>query len=158
MAELERRGGRVVVGAVDVAALDEIAGRHDLTVVATGRADLNRVFELDPVRSVYQRPQRNLCMVLARGRGLGLRVGIKASGCSGYAYLIDYADQPEADEVVFESHGAKVFVARDTLPMLDGLVVDFRKEGLNEVFKFENPNAEALCGCGESFSVQKTAA
>ena len=96
--------------------------------------------------------------IQARGQGVGLRVGIKASGCSGYAYVLDYADQPAADEVVFESHGAKVFVARDTLPMLDGLVVDFRKEGLNEVFKFENPNAEALCGCGESFSVQKNAA
>jgi len=93
-----------------------------------------------------------------RGRGLGLRLGIKASGCSGYAYVLDFADGADADEVVFESHGAKVFVARDTLPMLDGLVVDFRREGLNEVYKFENPNAEALCGCGESFSVQKTAA
>jgi len=93
-----------------------------------------------------------------RGRGLGLRVGVKASGCSGYAYLLDFADEAAPDEVVFESHGAKVLVARDTLPMLDGLVVDFRREGLNEVFKFDNPNAEALCGCGESFSVQKTAA
>jgi iron-sulfur cluster assembly protein len=96
--------------------------------------------------------------IQGRGHGLGLRVGVKASGCSGFAYVLDYADQAAADEVVFESHGARVFVARDTLPMLDGLVVDFRKEGLNEVFKFENPNAEALCGCGESFSVQKTAA
>ena len=93
----------------------------------------------------------------ARGRGLGLRVGIKASGCSGYAYLLDYADAAGPDEVAFECHGAKVFVARDTLPMLDGLVVDFRREGLNEVFKFDNPNAEALCGCGESFSVKNAA-
>lgn len=93
-----------------------------------------------------------------RGRGLGLRVGVKASGCSGYAYVLDFADQAEAGEVVFESNGARVLVARDTLPMLDGLVVDFRREGLNEVFKFDNPNAEALCGCGESFSVQNTAA
>ena len=93
-----------------------------------------------------------------RGRGIGLRVGIKASGCSGYAYVLDFADQAEPGEVAFESHGAKVFVARDALPMLDGVVVDFRREGLNEVYKFENPNAEALCGCGESFSVQKTAA
>jgi len=92
-----------------------------------------------------------------RGRGVGLRVGVKASGCSGYAYVLDFADALGADDVAFESHGAKVVVARDTLPMLDGLVVDFRREGLNEVFRFENPNAEALCGCGESFSVGKSA-
>lgn len=105
--------------------------------------------------SAARRVQQQLAQ---RGKGLGLRVGVKASGCSGYAYIVDYADQAQPDEVVFESHGTRVFVARDTLPMLDGLVVDFRREGLNEVFKFENPNAEALCGCGESFSVQKTAA
>ena len=102
--------------------------------------------------------RRVLQQLEARGRGLGLRVGVKASGCSGFAYVLDYADEAGADEVAFESHGAKVFAARDTLPMLDGLVVDFRKDGLNEVFKFDNPNAEALCGCGESFSVQKSAA
>jgi iron-sulfur cluster assembly protein len=102
--------------------------------------------------------RRVLQQLEARGRGLGLRVGIKASGCSGFAYVLDYADEAGPDEVAFEWHGAKVFAARDTLPMLDGLVVDFRREGLNEVFKFDNPNAEALCGCGESFSVQKNAA
>lgn len=91
-----------------------------------------------------------------RGRGLGLRLAVKASGCSGFAYVLDYADEKGENDVVFEAHGASVVVAKDALPMLDGLVVDFRREGLNEVFHFENPNAEALCGCGESFSLGKT--
>jgi iron-sulfur cluster assembly protein len=111
-----------------------------------------------PIQLTESAARRVQQQLETRGRGVGLRVGVKASGCSGYAYLLDYADEAGPDEVVFESHGAKVFVARDTLPMLDGLVVDFRREGLNEVFKFDNPNAEALCGCGESFSVQKNAA
>jgi iron-sulfur cluster assembly protein len=88
-----------------------------------------------------------------RGKGLGLRVGVKKSGCSGYAYVLDYADAAAADDALFESFGATVVVARDHLPMLDGLTVDFRREGLNEAFKFINPNVKAECGCGESFAV-----
>ncbi len=89
----------------------------------------------------------------SRGKGVGLRVGVKKSGCSGYAYVLDYADQPGPDDTLFESHGATVVVARDHLPILNGLTVDFQREGLNEAFKFINPNVKAECGCGESFAV-----
>ncbi|MDB5987045.1 MAG: iron-sulfur cluster assembly accessory protein [Nevskia sp.] len=88
-----------------------------------------------------------------RGKGVGLRVGVKKSGCSGYAYVLDYADSAGPDDTLFQSHGAAVVVARDHLPLLDGLTVDFRREGLNEAFKFINPNVKAECGCGESFAV-----
>jgi len=88
-----------------------------------------------------------------RGRGLGLRVGIKKTGCSGYAYVIDYADSVTADDAVFEAQGVKVIVDQDSLKLIDGTEVDFVKEGLNEAFKFRNPNVKGECGCGESFSV-----
>lgn len=88
-----------------------------------------------------------------RGHGIGLRVGVKKSGCSGFAYLLDYADIVEATDHVFESHAAKVVVADKNLAMLDGLTVDFQRDGLNEAFSFINPNATAQCGCGESFAV-----
>lgn len=88
-----------------------------------------------------------------RGKGLGLRVGIKKTGCSGYAYTMDFADESGADDEVFESHGAKLVIRREFLPMLEGVVVDFRREGLNESFKFKNPNVKGECGCGESFTV-----
>jgi iron-sulfur cluster assembly protein len=89
-----------------------------------------------------------------RGKGLGLRLGVKKSGCSGYAYVLDYADAVGPADLVFESHGARVVVARDEMPMLSGLSVDWRREGLGEAFRFDNPNAKALCGCGESFTVE----
>ena len=88
-----------------------------------------------------------------RGRGLGLRVGVKKSGCSGWAYALDYADAVGEDDAVFESHGATVIVRREHLDKLDGLTVDFRRDGLNEAYSFSNPNVKAQCGCGESFAV-----
>lgn len=88
-----------------------------------------------------------------RGSGLGLRLGVKTSGCSGYAYVLDYAEQLAANEVVFEQYGVKVLVAEEDLDKLKGIELDYAKEGFNEAFKFNNPNVKGVCGCGESFSV-----
>ena len=88
-----------------------------------------------------------------RGHGVGLRVGIKKTGCSGYAYVIEYADSVDADDAIFEQQGVKVVVDRKSLELIDGTEVDFVKQGLNEAFKFRNPNVKGECGCGESFSV-----
>lgn len=88
-----------------------------------------------------------------RGSGVGLRLGIKKTGCSGYAYTVDYADSVDADDAVFEQRGVKVVVDRQSLALIDGTEIDFVKQGLNEAFKFRNPNVKGECGCGESFSV-----
>jgi iron-sulfur cluster assembly protein len=88
-----------------------------------------------------------------RGKGIGLRVGVRKAGCSGYAYTMDYADEVLPGEQVFEQHGARVLVSDEHLPLLAGLTLDFRKEGLSEAFRFVNPNAKGQCGCGESFTV-----
>ncbi len=92
-----------------------------------------------------------------RGRGLGLRLGVRESGCSGYAYVMDYADEQGPEDIVVEAHGARVFIDPDSAPLLEGLHLDFRREGLNELFHFDNPNATELCGCGESFTTGKAA-
>jgi iron-sulfur cluster assembly protein len=89
-----------------------------------------------------------------RGSGLGLRVGVKKVGCSGFAYTYDYADDVRADDRTFESHGTKVVVDERSLEVLDGSTLDFVREGLKQAFKFDNPNIDATCGCGESFSVK----
>jgi iron-sulfur cluster assembly protein len=88
-----------------------------------------------------------------RGHGVGLRIGVRKSGCSGWAYTIDYADAVEASDVVFDGAGVKVIVDNDSLELIDGTEVDFVKDGLNEAFKFRNPNVKGECGCGESFTV-----
>ena len=89
-----------------------------------------------------------------RGRGLGLRVGVKKVGCSGFAYTYDYADEIRAEDHLFESHGTKVVIDGKSLDFLKGSTLDFVREGLKQAFKFENPNVDAMCGCGESFSVK----
>ena len=92
-----------------------------------------------------------------RGHGEGLRLGVRKTGCSGFAYVIDYADEARVDDQVFEDRGVKVFVDPDSLTLIDGTEVDFIKQGLNEAFKFRNPNVTGECGCGESFTVDPTA-
>jgi iron-sulfur cluster assembly protein len=89
----------------------------------------------------------------SRGHGLGLRIGVKKTGCSGYAYTIDYADSIGADDVIFQEEGVKVIVDAQSLALIDGTEVDFVQQGLNQAFKFRNPNVKGECGCGESFSV-----
>ncbi|NLC37370.1 MAG: iron-sulfur cluster assembly protein IscA [Alcaligenaceae bacterium] len=88
-----------------------------------------------------------------RGKGIGLRLGIKTTGCSGLAYKMEYVDEPRTEDLLIEQHGVKLFVDPDSLQYINGTEVDFVREGLNEGFKFLNPNEKANCGCGESFTV-----
>ncbi|HTT43631.1 MAG TPA: iron-sulfur cluster assembly protein IscA [Steroidobacteraceae bacterium] len=89
----------------------------------------------------------------ARGHGIGLRLSVRKTGCSGFAYVINYAEKADPADAVFEDRGVRVYVDAASLQLLDGTVVDFVKEGLNEAFRFRNPNVKGECGCGESFSV-----
>lgn len=88
-----------------------------------------------------------------RGKGVGLRLGVRTTGCSGLAYVLEFADQVQEGDTVFEDHGVKVLIDGKSLVYLDGTELDFTREGLNEGFKFNNPNVKDSCGCGESFNV-----
>ena len=88
-----------------------------------------------------------------RGKGLGIRVGVKTTGCSGMAYVLEFVDELDNDDEVFEEHGVRLYVDPKSLVYIDGTQMDFVKEGLNEGFQFVNPNAAGECGCGESFTV-----
>ena len=88
-----------------------------------------------------------------RGKGLGVRLGVKTTGCSGMAYTIEYVDVQQSDDVLFEQHDVTIVVDSKSLPYLDGTELEYAREGLNEGFKFSNPNERDRCGCGESFRV-----
>ncbi|MDD2915892.1 MAG: iron-sulfur cluster assembly protein IscA [Gallionella sp.] len=89
----------------------------------------------------------------SRGKGVGLRLSVKTSGCSGMAYSLEFADELDAEELAFESFGVKLLVDQKSLAYLDGTELDYAREGLSEGFKFNNPNVKNTCGCGESFNV-----
>jgi iron-sulfur cluster assembly protein len=88
-----------------------------------------------------------------RGKGLGVRLGVRTTGCSGLAYVLEFVDEAAAEDSVFDSHGVKVIIDPKSLVYLDGTELDFVREGLNEGFKFNNPNVRGECGCGESFNI-----
>ncbi|MET0048335.1 MAG: iron-sulfur cluster assembly protein IscA [Sedimenticola sp.] len=96
---------------------------------------------------------RVLSFMQGRGMGLGIRLAVRTSGCSGMAYVLEFADEQAEDDVVFEDRGVTVLVDKKSLVYLDGTELDYAKEGLNEGFKFNNPNVKDSCGCGESFTV-----
>ncbi|WP_035384270.1 iron-sulfur cluster assembly protein IscA [Ferriphaselus sp. R-1] len=91
--------------------------------------------------------------ITKRGKGVGLRLGVKTSGCSGMAYKLEFADEVASDDLTFESHGVTLLVDPKSLPYINGMELDYTREGLNEGFKFNNPNVKDQCGCGESFKV-----
>ena len=88
-----------------------------------------------------------------RGKGVGLRLGVRTTGCSGLAYKLEYADAVNPEDHAFDSHGIKVLVDPKSFPYIDGMELDYAREGLNEGFKFNNPNVKDACGCGESFNI-----
>lgn len=104
--------------------------------------------------TVTERAAKHVSNFLSkRGKGIGLRLGVRTTGCSGMAYKLEFVDEVQADDLRFDSHGVAIFVDPKSLSYLDGTELDFAREGLNEGFKFNNPNVKNMCGCGESFNV-----
>lgn len=104
--------------------------------------------------TLTERAAQHVANFLAkRGKGVGVRLGVRTSGCSGMAYKLEFVDSVENDDLIFESNGVKVVVDPKSLPYIDGTELDFAREGLNEGFKFNNPNVKNECGCGESFNI-----
>lgn len=91
--------------------------------------------------------------IAKRGKGVGVRIGVKTAGCSGMSYKLEFADETAPEDIIFESHGIKVLVDPKSLQYVDGTELDYTREGLNEGFKFSNPNIKDQCGCGESFNI-----
>jgi len=89
----------------------------------------------------------------SRGKGVGIRLGVRTTGCSGMAYVLEFVDQTDENDHIFDSNGVKIIVDPKSLIYIDGTELDFVKEGLNEGFKFNNPNVRGECGCGESFNI-----
>ncbi|WP_137939041.1 iron-sulfur cluster assembly protein IscA [Chitinivorax sp. B] len=104
--------------------------------------------------TLSERAAKHVSNFLAkRGKGVGIRLGVRTSGCSGMAYKLEFVDEVVDSDLTFESHGVTVITDAKSLPYLDGTELDFVREGLNEGFKFNNPNVKNECGCGESFNV-----
>ncbi|WP_417663699.1 iron-sulfur cluster assembly protein IscA [Pseudidiomarina donghaiensis] len=97
--------------------------------------------------------QRARAFLEQRGKGVGIRLGVKTTGCSGLAYVMEFVDEVEDTDTIIEDNGVSIVIDGKSLVYLDGTVIDFVKEGLNEGFEFRNPNAKGECGCGESFNV-----
>ncbi len=106
-----------------------------------------------PVSLTAAAAERVQSFLAKRGHGVGLRLGVKKTGCSGFAYVVSYADDVGTSDVVFEDRGVRVIVDSESLRYVDGTEIDFARHGLNEAFKFRNPNVRGECGCGESFNV-----
>ena len=104
--------------------------------------------------SISEAAARHVTRYIAkRGKGVGVRLGVKTTGCSGLAYKIEFADDINPEDVIFEEQGVKILVDPKSLPYIDGTELDFVREGLNEGFRFNNPNERDRCGCGESFRI-----
>ena len=107
-----------------------------------------------PQITLSEKAARHVANYIAkRGKGVGIRFGVRTSGCSGMAYKLEFVDAVNPEDIVFESHGVKIMVDPKSLPYIDGTELDYVREGLNEGFKFNNPNIKDQCGCGESFNV-----